>query len=938
MKFVDYIVEYIEEKDLDLKLLTIVLPSERMKKYLSSALVRKAGKPILAPKMITMDQWVRSLSKRSVVDPTRALLRLFEVQLESAKSIEDKSFDEFLNWGITLLNDFNEIDRYMLDAKQVFRNLASIKEIENWSFGEENLTPSQKRFMEFWDRLPSYYYALNEKLDKANQCYMGSAYKALANNIRLAFEENEKSHFLFAGFNALSQAEKNIIRPLEKYGRGHYLIDADSFYYKKKSHEAGAFLRDISNFLDQPKLPRVLNLLESKELDVEIVECAQKTGQVKVAATKLATLSKDELNETLLLLADESLVAAMVKNLPRSIGKANISLGLPIRNTSIKTWTDLIFSIQENKTRFKTEAVYFQDLQSFWNHPLVQAVCTKEEKDELLKLEQRIIKGNRIFLNKESLELNGIASQLLNVLTTNWNSNWKTAIDSISVLNVLLYERLEKEFAFERAILQCFHSGITDMNNLVSEGLPEMSMKSFKMLFQQHWGRNSIAYHGNPIDGLQIMGMLETRGLDFKRIICLGMNEGQLPPTNPIQTLIPMDLRKYHALPTPREKQGIFAHHFYRLLHSCDDLTITYTSAEESIGSNEPSRYLMQMEMEMARINPNLKIQKRMYTLEAKKEVVTKEIQKSPEIFTRLDELFEGSTSASMLKSYLTCPLDFYFKYVMDFGETQEVEEELESSTFGTFIHNTLEKLYEPFARFDKEGNAVSPAPKNITSYDVDEMLKNYKLVLHREFMEHFNGQEASFKKGKNLLSYNMAMELTKRFLKSERKFLMAQTEPVFIEALERAYETTVDIEVNGYTKKVRLRGFIDRIDSIGDRIRIIDYKTGKVEKGDVELRAKDESPEDITESMSNKKHVLQLVQYAYLYLKNENRDSQPAIISLVSGNNEPFVLDLKQKSFEEIVHRYPDYLKEILSEIFDSEIPFTHQVKGQFSYCRYCE
>lgn len=931
MTFVEYIAHYIKEKELDLAHVTVVLPSERMRKFVGTALVASAGKPILAPEMITMDRWVRSLSKRTVIDSTRALLALFQIQLDAAKTEEDRSFEEFMNWGNILLSDFNEIDRYLLDAKNVFRNLADIKEIENWSFGQDTLTPSQERFMEFWDRLPDYYYALNMKLDANAQCYMGSAYKALAEDIQSVFAEDKERHFIFAGFNALSQAEKSIIRQLVRYGRGHYLLDADQFYFEKNTHEAGTFLRDITAYLDEPKLPRVLDVLGSKDLDVTIVETVQVTGQVKVASSALAKLSKAELNDTLLLLADESLIAPMVKNLPKSIGKANISLGLPIRNTAIKTWVDLVFRFQENKSRFKTQAVYFQDLQAFWNHPLAQSVSSEEEKAAQLNLEHEIIKRNRIFLNVSSIQLEGTAQELLTLLTTDWQANWGTALEIMRQMNRKLYAGLTDTMAFERAMLQCFDAAITEMQNLVDEGMPDMQLKSFRQLFQQHWSRKSIAYHGNPTDGLQIMGMLETRGLDFKRIICLGMNEGKLPPTNPILTLIPMDLRQYLGLPTPREKQGIFAHHFYRLLHHCEELLVTYTSAEESMGSNEPSRYLMQLEMELARINPNMKIHKQIYSLNTKKEELHREIPKTPEIIGRLDVLFAGSTSASMLKKYLTCPLDFYFRYVMDFGEVVNVEEEIEHSTFGTFIHNTLEILYQPFAR-NKNENA-----QNITSFDVERMLKEYPLILHQEFMKHFNQQEAAFMKGKNLLSYKMAMELTERFLKSEISFLSQQTEPVFIEALEQEFETTFEVEVYGDMKKVRLRGIIDRVDSIGSQMRIVDYKTGKVDKKDVEARKTDTTPEDVVDTMTNKSHVLQLVQYAFLYYQNEGKLAQPTIISLVSNKSEPFYLDLMSLNLETAVNDFPLYLQTILQDVYNSEIPFLHKEPGRFSYCKYC-
>jgi hypothetical protein len=910
-----------------------------MRKYIASALFEEYGRPILAPKMITMDRWVKSHSQKTVIDTTRAMIELFKVQLESAETIEDHSFDEFMSWGKTLLADYNEIDRYMLDAKQIFRNLAEIKEIENWSFGREELTESQKRFMEFWDRLPGYYYALQKQLDKEGQCLSGKAYRDLAENIQLLFQEDEQHQYLFAGFNALSPSELSIIKQVDNYGRAHILVDADEFYYEKKTHEAGAFLRALSTGLADRKLDRIQQNLAKRELKVEMIDCVQNTGQVKVASTLLEEMTEEEVNETLLLLADESLITSLVRNLPSKIGKANITLGLPIRNTAIKTWVELLFSMQENKRRFKTNAIYFSDLQSIWNHPFVLAALDAEELELCQKAEADIIHRNRRFVNSSSLELGEQMRSIINLIEEVWSDNWSLACKNVRQLNQIIYKQLESTFDFEKAILQCFDEAMVEMENLVSEGLPEMSLNSFKLIFNQHWTQRSIAYHGNPLDGLQIMGMLETRGLDFKRIICLGMNEGNLPPTNPISTMIPMDLRRYHGLPTPREKQGIFAHHFYRLLHNCEEFYVTYSSASEAIGSNEPSRYLMQLEMELARANDDIKISKRVYTLNTPNEQVNKEIIKTPEVINRLDEVFASSTSASKLKKYLTCPLDFYFKYVMELGEADTVEEDVEHSTFGTFIHNTLEHLYTPFARFDADGNKCTPEPPAITSFDVEKMLKDYKLVLHKEFMKHFNNDEATFTTGKNLLSYKMAMELTERFLKSEIKFLSEQTQPVFIEALERKYETDIKLQIHGEEKTIKLYGIVDRIDSIGDKVRIIDYKSGQVKKDDVSLRAKDDSAEAIVESISKKKHVLQLMLYAFLYRENEDILAEPSIVSFISNKNVPFALNVnKHNTLSEITDKFPEFLEMILSDVYNTEVPFQHKSNGFISFCKYCE
>lgn len=938
MKFIDKIANFLYEEQIDFAHLTIVLPSERAKKYLASAIISKYNKPVFAPKMITMDQWVKSYSPEAVIDKTRALLQLFSIQLKDAKTEEDKSFDEFLNWGTILLSDFNEIDRYLLNANEVFKNLADIKEIEQWSFNSEELTESQKRFMEFWDRLPGYYKALNEVLSKKESCYSGKAFKVLAENIDLLFKEDKNQRFLFAGFNALSKAELTIIRQLEQMGRAIVILDGDEFYLKDNNHEAGKFLRELSEKLDGKKLDFVENSLSTKAINAELIECAQNTGQVKVAATILENSTKEEIDETLLLLADESLIGSIIKNLPKKIGKANITLGLPIRNTALRVWVDLIFSIQENKKRFKTNWIYFSDLQNFWNHPFLLAILSKEEKDLLIHAEADVIKKNRIFVNPEKLEIGDLALTLLNHLTLDWNADWKNVMVSIRKMNELIYKNLEKEFAFEKAVIQCFDSALIDFQNCIEEGIPTMSLKSFKHLFNQHWGMKSIAYHGNPIIGLQIMGLLETRALDFKRIICVGMNEGNLPPTNPIQTMIPMDLRRYLGLPTPREKQGLFAHHFYRLLHHCEELFVTYSSASEAIGSNEPSRYLMQLEMELSRINPNVSISKRTYTLDAKREDEVKEISKTKEIKLRMDELFAQSTSVSMIKKYIECPLDFYFRYVMDFGEQEGVEEEIENSTFGSFIHETLEQLYTPFARFDKEGNKVVPEPPNITSFDIEKMLKDFELVVYQKFMKHFNNDKESFLKGKNYLSYKMAIDLTRRFLKSEVDFLSRQTQPVFIESLERKYEAEIEVEVYGEKKKVRLIGYIDRVDSIGDKIRIIDYKSGKVGDKDVEFRSRDKDIDATIGSLKNQKHTLQLLNYAFLYNYNHQRIAEPSIISFVSGKNQPFTLKTSAFNLPQMVEDFPVYLGKILEEIYDDEVAFTHDSSKMYSYCQYCE
>ena len=940
MKFIDQIAHYIKANDLNINKLTIIIPSQRAKKYISSALYKAYGKPLFAPDIITIDSWIRRSCPKTIVDKTRLLLTLYEIHINSPYASENESFEDFMNWGPILLNDIDEIDRYEVSSKLIFQNLSDIKDIENWSFNSEELSTGQHKFLEFWDRLADYYDLLQLKLEENNCTYLGKAYRHIAENMDLILSNDPEQQFIFAGFNALSKSELKIMRQLHQMGKAHILIDADSYYLDDNNHEAGIFLNLLQNELQLKEIPFMQNQLKTKTMTVNVIECAQKTGQVKVMGSILQEASIQEVENTLVLLADESLIVPVLQNIPENVKKANITLGLPLIHTAIKTWIELIFSIQESKNRWKTSGIYIYDLQRFWSHPFVLSSMDQKQRKQIALLEERFINNNTLFVSLSKLEIGTTHDALLNAITINWESNWQIAMHHIRMMNGLIHEELNNDYPFEKALIQSFDSGIQDFNNIISEGIPLMTLKSFKHLFQQHWGNISIAYHGNPIEGLQIMGLLETRLLDFENIIILGFNEGNLPPINPMQTLIPMDLRSYFELPTPRQKQGLFAHHFYRLLHHCKNLTITYCTSSEAMGSNEASRYLQQLELELQRNNQNIKINKEFYIIPNDKSVINSSnaIEKSPELLQRLDEFFTRPISASAVNKYLNCPLDFYYRYVLDFGEEDSIEEEVENSQLGTFIHNTLEKLFEPFARHDKNGLKKEIQPKNIKPEDVKIMLKNYSSYLKAEFTKHFDGDESAFVSGKNLLSYNMAHELMERLLKREIEYLSEQTQPVFIEYIEVPLSADVEIDRNGNKTVIPIKGYIDRIDSIGDKFRIIDYKSGKINKDDVNFK-KHLDQEDLIPGFKSVKHAIQLAFYCYLFQKNfKFNPSEAAIISLINSSESPFTLNSEFMTVKELVEIFPKFMEQIILDIYDETKPFKHMQSYEVSFCKYCD
>ncbi len=931
--FIEKIAALIKAKNCAIEDLHIVLPSDRAANQLRVQIARIFEKPIFAPKIETIDKWMKP-ENHVVIDETRQLLSLYEIS-KNVSNIPNTNFEEFLSWGKIILNDFNEIDRYLLDPRTVFKNLASIKELESWQIDDEDYSESQKKFLGFWDVLPEIYDLFHDALTLKGQLNPGRAYKLFAEGQHDFLSINAKTQFIFAGFNALSKAELVIIKRIIEAKKGSFLSDSDELYLDDSLHEAGSFLRKNHEFLAVEYLPKPLNNLLKKKLNAKFIECSQHIGQVKVAANELNKLSTTELNKTLVLLCDETLISSMINHIPKNVTKTNLTLGLPLTQTAVKSWVDLLFQIQENKIKFQTDSIYFYDLQRFINHSFTISSLPINEVQKLGKIERDAIRYNKIFQNISSLKQSEELSKLCGLAFENWNENWSEALSNIRALNTFFINRMDEDFEFEKTILYVFDEALVELQNIIEEGIPKLSQKSFKLFFDQHWISKSINFSGDQEEGLQVMGLLETRMLDFSNIYALGMNEGKLPPTNPIQSFIPMDLRYGLGLPTTRQKQGLFAHHFYRLLHQCDNLVATFCSTSEQIGSQEKSRYLLQLELELERLNPNIKIQNLHYhiPIEALSNENSQIIKRTPLIMSRIENYFKKSISASAINTYLRCPLDFYYKYIAELGEERNIEQDIESQQFGSLVHSALEVLYEPFALFDSFGNEVRPKPNALHEEDILQMLQQYKKILYDEFYKYFDEDDQLFLKGKNLVSYTIAQETIENMLKKELSFLKSLTEPLFIVQLEARKTMTLSLQVNGRIREVSFTGYIDRVDKIGSQYRVIDYKSGNVKSQDVKFVEK----ENTILTFSKCKHAVQLAMYA-LFLK-ENYGYYPAetsIFSLTDVKQLSYPLFSKSHKIEDICNLFKKFLEELLEDIFDSEQSFEHNEDSK--YCNYCE
>lgn len=939
MKFTDKIAQFLLEQEYNYQELTIILPSQRAIKYLSSSLYKQHQKPILAPKMITMDAWIRELVDETILDKTRLLIELFKVYQEIPQ-IQHETFDEFIEWGSILISDFDELDRYLVDSSTIFKDLRNIKDLEYWKLDADEdfkLSDARKRFLKFWDQLPMLYQKLNGVLKDKNAKYMGAAYRKIAENIDIVLQGISNRRFIFAGFNAMSKSELSIIKQLHKFQKAQILIDADSFYLDDKNHEAGLFIRKQLETFQLKTVPFVEHHLLNKKMNIEVIACTETTGQVKVAASKLMNMKSEDIANTLLLLADESLITPMLKNIPKNVGKANITLGMPMKGTAVKNWVDILFQSQEILLRFNNHsAIYHETIKRIFKHPFFTSSLQEKDQINIQNLEDEIVKKNWIFVAKKHLHLNDSLKQFIDLITSKWN-NWLEALIKIRELNQLIYSNLKIKYQFEKALVQSFDNALIDFENVCKEGLPEMSLKSFQHLFNQQWSNKGIAYYGNPTHGLQIMGLLETRMLDFDHLICLGLNEGILPSTNPIQSLFPMDLRRYAEMPLPRDKQGIFAHHFYRLLHQAQDALITYTTAKESIGSNEKSRYLMQLEKELLKQNQAIDYKHSLYKVSMRGDVRTdiKQVAKTDFVLKQLDEVFEKSTSTSKMAKYYKCPLDFYYRYVLNFGEEEDVEEYVEQSTFGTIVHETFETLYTKHACFQQNGEQNPNGSNILTVGDIDEMLLNYEKILISLFSKLFSGDKAAFQTGKNKLSFEIAKKMIYEFLHQERKTIL-EGRKIRILHLEKSLEFTQKIKVHNEIKTIRVNGIIDRVDEIDGKVRLIDYKTGKCDSSKVSMSVS--KGKTWLESNKEKSFFMQLLMYCYLYDKTQGTLPDFAgIISMKSIKSGLYNIHLKDYSMREVVDEFQYFLQAFLEEVYDISQPFQHVDHYMFK-CDYCD
>ncbi len=954
--FLEKTVDYLHEKyGDDISELCIVLPNRRAGLFLKTHFSNKLKKTFWSPEIYATEDFVALLAELEIADSTNLLFELFETVKHIGKR-DVETFDEFSKWGQILLSDLNEIDRYLVDSKQLFGNLKDIKELEAWSLNsEETLTDFQKQYLEFWKLLGEYYTDFSNRLLSQHQAYQGLAYRIVADKVEERVAKHPWKKIIFAGFNALNKAEEIIIRKLLNSGKAQIIWDTDSYYINNVNQEAGRFIRRYQQSgkfskgvssdatSDDRNIIIEETLLSNEKKTITVIGAAKNIAQAKVAGSIVSEIQKTDttLKATALVLADENLLFPVLHSLPENLKDINITMGYPLKFTPVAGYFDIVFAMHENGSKFakgkSNYSFYHSDIVKFLSHAYTAtSLITVSKEYSIRPVLQAIQERNIVFANVKMLasifsEFN--CDKEFEVLHPVFKQ-WETSTDAIACMHYLIDtlkngivlqqdKKDENKASLELEYLFAFTKIIKRIQVLMGT-YPESitDLKTLRGIVNQIVRTATLPFYGEPLMGLQVMGMLETRTLDFENVILLSCNEDILPSGKSVNSFIPFELKRVFGLPTYSDKDSIFSYHFYRLLQRATNIYLLYNTESDALGSGEKSRFLTQLIYELPKVNPNVTITEKLVSIPVINNGFDNKIviEKSPLILEKLKAKAEYGFSPSLLNIYRNCSLQFYFHAIAGLREVDEVEETIGADTLGNIIHEVLETFYKPFVG------------KKIQVVDIQEMKKLVDSTTLALFKKQYSETEVSY--GKNLLTFKVALKFINNFLASEIESIKKSEksgQPILIKALEQDLESSFVIG----SQNIKIKGKADRIDTVGSLTRIVDYKTGLADNKELKFDDWEAIRLDVTLSKS-----FQLLTYAWLYQKM-NPEIKENIVSgiitfreLSAGLKTVKVKDSTNLDVS-VLSEFEIQLRQLLSEIFDTELRFTQT--NDSDNCEYC-
>lgn len=904
--FIAEVLEKLKTTHDNISELVIILPSKRAGAYLLKELAASTATTMFAPTIYSIEEFTEVISNLEGIDNTVSLFEFYNVYKELTPANEQESFENFVAWAQSLIHDFNEIDRYLIKHRPFFDYLSGIQDIKHWYLKEEK-TELIEKYLIFWKKLPEYYEALSQKLLASNLGYQGLLYRKAAENIEDYTTRVECKH-VFIGFNALNAAEQAIIQKMLEHEKAEVHWDLDNHFYSDAAHGASLFLRQYMEewkyYKDEP-IPEFKHTYK-EEKEIKVIGVPRNIGQAKYLGEIISSLSKTDLENTAIVLGEEDLLLPVLSSLPDHIGDLNVTMGFPIENAPVSSLFENLFNLHaSNRSEY-----YYKEVLGVINHPALHEMIA----DDADALVQKIHKENLVYLKPEEIirEFSGehhLIASLCFEPKKDLVSNFSRAMQEL--IQVLKTHLKEREDMLSLEFLYHFYLLFNKLQTLNDKFSHIQTIASLHNFYKELVSTETLDFQGKPFKGLQLMGMLESRALDFETVIITSLNEGTLPAGKSDNSFIPYDLKQEYKLPTYREKDAVYTYHFYRLLQRAKKVFLLYNTEADGLNSGEKSRFITQLEIENI---PTHHISHQLISpLVPASAKQLRTIEKTEAMMQKIRKLAGSGFSPSALTTYMRNPLDFYNQYVLGVRDQEEVEETVAFNTLGTVVHNALENLYKPF-----EGELLSTT-----------IIQQFKKEANSQIAKEFAGNysKAPLDKGKNLLIFEVAKRYMRNFLNFEQKRLEDGLE---IEIVQIEKDLKVQLPVENLDFPVYLRGKVDRVERIDGITRIMDYKTGKVNISD--LVVKDWS--EITKDYDKFAKSFQVLTYASL-ISLEKDLKFPAEAGIISFKNlKSGFLKFQLKTGKKVetmiepatLEDFQVELKRLITEICNPEIPFVEK------------
>lgn len=940
----------------DLSRVAIVFPNKRASLFFNEYLAMQSDRPIWSPAYVSISELFRQLSPWKSGDPIRLVCELYKVFREETRS--EETLDDFYFWGELLISDFDDVDKNLVDADRLFSNLQDLKNIMDdydfldseqeeairqffQNFSIERRTQLKEKFISLWDKLGDIYHHYRHNLAELGIAYEGMMYRYVMEELQP--DKLKYEHYVFVGFNVLNKVETKFFERLREAGKALFYWDYDVFYTRLPrentppyTHEAGEFiLRNLKIFPNE--LPEAVFDTLRKPKNVRFISAPTENAQARYLPEWIRSVTKRDLPETpvkekenAVVLCNEALLLPVLHSIPSEVKNVNITMGFPLAQTPVYSFVSALIELQTTGYRRDTGRYQYEAVQSVLKHPYTRQLSTSAEG-----LEKQLTRDNRFFPLPSELKQDTFLEQIFTP-KTGISALCQYLTEMLREVAVLYRKEQETDDIFNQLYRESLFKSYTLINrllNLIDNGELNIQIETLRRLLCRLLATSNIPFHGEPAIGMQVMGVLETRNLDFRNLIMLSLNEGQLPKAGGDSSFIPYNLRKAFGMTTFEHKNAVYAYYFYRLIQRAENVTLLYNTASEGLNRGEMSRFMLQFLVE----SPHTISREYLEAGQSPQSGREISVEKTPEIITRMYERYDVNRhprslfSPSALNTYLDCRLKFYYRYVAGLKAPDEVSAEIDSALFGTIFHRAAELVYKDLTANGKE----------IRKDDLEQVLsnniklQNYVDTAFKEEFFHVALTEKPEYNGTQLINAKVITSYLRQLLRNDLQYA-----PFFMEGMEKKVTEIIEIETPQGKLALNIGGTIDRIDSKDDTLRIVDYKTGGSPK----------TPENIkqlfTPADGRPNYIFQTFLYASIMCRKQSLKVAPSLLYIHRAASETYspVIEMGEarqpkipvNNFAFYEDEFRERLQTLLQEIYNPEEAFTQTEDTK--KCEFCD